>query len=151
MTFHVTKATSMDAFLVPQPTASDADADSHATEPTDSDATEHAAERDEDDDAIDRDENGASTENAENSAATEHARRDLSTVAPEPPTNKQRAQSTVVSEKQPGAATEHADYSPDDCDEALPPDITGNDAAANYRCRRHSEEANVYKELGASR
>jgi hypothetical protein len=35
-----------------------------------------------------------------------------------------------VSEKQPGAATEHADYSPDDCDEALPPDITSNDAAA---------------------
>jgi hypothetical protein len=34
---------------------------------------------------------------------------------------KKRTQSTVVSEKQPGAATEHADYSPDDCDEALPP------------------------------
>ena len=35
---------SMDAFLVPQPTDSDADAASHATELTDSDATEHAAE-----------------------------------------------------------------------------------------------------------
>ena len=34
----------MDAFLVPQPTDSDADAASHATELTDSDATEHAAE-----------------------------------------------------------------------------------------------------------
>ena len=46
-----TKATSMDAFLVPQPTDSDADADSDATEPTGSDATEHDAERDEDGDA----------------------------------------------------------------------------------------------------
>ena len=79
MTSHLTKATSMDAFLVPQPTDSDADADSHATEPTDSDATEHAAERDEDDDATDRDEDGA---------ATEQARGDLSAVAPEPPTKK---------------------------------------------------------------
>ena len=48
-----TKATSMDAFLVPQPTDSDADADSDATEPTGSDATEHDAERDEDGDATD--------------------------------------------------------------------------------------------------
>ena len=35
---------SMDAFLVPRPTDSDADAASDATTPTDSDATEHAAE-----------------------------------------------------------------------------------------------------------
>ena len=33
---------SMDAFLVPQPTDSDADAANDATERTDSDATEHA-------------------------------------------------------------------------------------------------------------
>ena len=69
-----TKATSMDAFLVPRPTDSDADAASHATGPTDSDATEHAAERDEDGDATDRDEDGDATENAANGAATEHAR-----------------------------------------------------------------------------
>ena len=55
----------MDAFLVPRPTDSDADAASDATEPTDSDATEHAAERDEDSDATDRDEDGDATENAE--------------------------------------------------------------------------------------
>ena len=35
---------SMDAFLVPRPIDSDADAASDATTPTDSDATEHAAE-----------------------------------------------------------------------------------------------------------
>ena len=35
---------SMDAFLVPQPTDSDADAANDATERTDSDATEHATE-----------------------------------------------------------------------------------------------------------
>ena len=46
-----TKATSMDAFLVPQPTDSDADAPSDATEPTDSNGAEHAAEGEEDGDA----------------------------------------------------------------------------------------------------
>ena len=35
-----------------------------------------------------------------------------------------------MSEEQPGDATERADYSEDDCDEALPPGITSNDAAA---------------------
>ena len=139
MTFHVTKATSMDAFLVPQPTDSDADADSHATEPTDSDATEHAAERDEDDDATDRDEDGDATENTENGAATEHARGDLSAVTPEPPTKKQRTRSTVVSEEQPGDATEHADYSEDDCDEALPPVMTSIDAATTVADARGSK------------
>ena len=39
-----TKATSMDAFLVPRPTDSDADAASDARTPTDSDATEDAVE-----------------------------------------------------------------------------------------------------------
>jgi hypothetical protein len=34
-----------------------------------------------------------------------------------------------VSEEQPGAAAEHADYSEDDCDEALPPAMTSIDAA----------------------
>ena len=59
----------MDAFLVPRPTDSDADAASDATGPTDSDDTEHAAERDEDSDATDRDEDGDATENAEYGAA----------------------------------------------------------------------------------
>ena len=76
----------MDAFLVPQPTDSDADADSDATEPTGSDATEHAAERDEDGDATDSGEAGDATEKAEHGAATEHARGDLSAATPEPPT-----------------------------------------------------------------
>ena len=35
-----------------------------------------------------------------------------------------------MSEEQPGDATERADYSEDDCDEALPPEITSRDAAA---------------------
>ena len=73
MTSHLTKATSMDAFLVPQPTDSDADAPSDATEPTDSNGAEHAAEREEDGDATDRDEDGDAAEDAENGAATEHA------------------------------------------------------------------------------
>ena len=75
-----TTATSMDAFLVPRPTDSDADAASDATEPNESDATEHAAERDEDVHATDRDEDGDAAEDAENSAATEHARGDSSAV-----------------------------------------------------------------------
>ena len=35
-----------------------------------------------------------------------------------------------MSEEQPSNATERADYSGDDCDEALPPCITSNGAAA---------------------
>ena len=81
-----TKATSMDAFLVPQPTDSDADADSDATEPTDSDAAEDAAERDEDGDATNSGETGDATAKAEHGAATEHARGDPSAVITAPPT-----------------------------------------------------------------
>ena len=55
----------MDAFLVPQPTDTGADADS--------DATEHSGS----DDALDED-----------GDATEHARGDLSGVTTEPPTKK---------------------------------------------------------------
>ena len=66
----------MDAFLVPQPTKSDADADSDATEPTGSDV-EHDAERDEEGDATDSGEHGA---------ATEYARGHLPGMTPEPPT-----------------------------------------------------------------
>ena len=110
----------MDAFLVPRPTDSDADAASDATGPTDSDATEHAAERDEE---------GEATENAENGAATEQARGDLSAVTTEPLTKKQRRRSRVVSKEQPCHATERTDYFEDSCDEALPPVITSIDAA----------------------
>ena len=113
----------MDAFLVPRPTDSDADAASDATEPTDSDATEHAAERDEDGDATDRDEDGDAAEDAENGAATEHARGDLSAVITAPPTKKQRRRSSVVSKQQPGHATERAACSEDSCDKALLPFI----------------------------
>ena len=76
----------MDAFLVPQPTDSDADAPSDATEPTDSNGAEHAAEREKDGDATDRDEDGDAAEDAENGAATEHARGDPSAVITAPPT-----------------------------------------------------------------
>ena len=107
----------MDAFLVPQPTDSDADADSDSTE------------RDENGNATECDEDGDATEKAVHGAATEHARGDPSAVTPEPPTKKQRTQSTAVSKEQPGDATEHADYSEDDCDEALPTVVTSMDAA----------------------
>ena len=100
----------MDAFLVPQPTDSDADADSHATEPTDSDATEHAAERDE---------GGDATENAETGAA----------AIPEPPAKKQCTRSALVTEEQPGLLTQHADDFEDDLDETLPPVVTSMDAS----------------------
>ena len=63
-----TTATSMDAFLVPQP--------------ADSDATEDAAEREEDGDATNSGEAGDATAKAEHGAATEHARGDLSAVTP---------------------------------------------------------------------
>ena len=89
-----TKATSMDPFLVPQPTDADADADSDATEH----ATEHAADGD----------------------ATEHAPADPSVVTREPSTKRQRRQSASVSEEQPSGATEFAERSEDDCDEVLP-------------------------------
>ena len=92
-----TQATSMDAFLVPQPTDTGADADSDATERSGSD------------DALDED-----------GDATEHARGDLPGLTTEPPTKKQRRRSTVVSEEQPGDATDRSDYSEDGCDEALP-------------------------------
>ena len=118
-----------DRFLVPQPTKSDADADSDATEPTGSDDAEDAAERDEDGEATDSGEAGDATEKAVHGAATEYARGDLAAVTPEPPTKKQRTRSTVVSEEQPGDATEHDDYSEDDCHEALPPVMTSSDAA----------------------
>ncbi|MCH2143453.1 MAG: hypothetical protein MK077_10725 [Phycisphaerales bacterium] len=59
-----TTATSMDAFLVPQP--------------ADSDATEDAEERDEDGDTTDSGEAGDATAKAEHGAATEHARGHLS-------------------------------------------------------------------------
>ena len=65
---------SMDAFLVPQPTDSDADAPSDA------------AEREEDSDATDRDEDSDAAEDAENGAATEHARGGPSAVITAPPT-----------------------------------------------------------------
>ena len=71
-----TKATSMDAFLVPQSAKSDVDADSDATEPTGSDV-EHDAEREEMGDATDSGEADDATEKAEHGAATEYARGDL--------------------------------------------------------------------------
>ena len=83
-----TKATSMDAFLVPQPTDSDADADSDAKERTGSDAAEHATEHDEAGDTTEHAQDGDATENAEDGDATEHARGDLSAVTTEPPTKK---------------------------------------------------------------
>ena len=107
-----TTATSMDAFLVPRPD-SDADAASDATEPTDSDATEHAAERNKDSDA------------------TEHARGDAFAVITAPPTKKQRRRSSVMKKQQPGHATERADCSEDNCDEALPLVLTSADAATS--------------------
>ena len=86
MTLRLTKATSMDAFLVPPATDGDADADSAATEPTDSDATEHAAEPDENNDASNRDEDGNATEKAEHGAATEYVCGDPCAVTREPRT-----------------------------------------------------------------
>ena len=61
---------------------SDADAAIDATEPNGIDATEDAAERDEDGDATDSGEAGDATAKAEHGAATEHARGDLSAVTP---------------------------------------------------------------------
>ena len=97
----------MDAFLVPQPTESDATADNNATESTDSDATEQ------------RDEGGDATENAETGAA----------ASPEPLTKKQCTRSALVSEEQPGLTTQHADDFEDDLDETLPPVVTSMDAS----------------------
>jgi HAMP domain-containing protein len=100
-----TKATSMDAFLVPQPADTDGDADSDATECP-------GSEQDEDGDATERAQDGDATENAEDGDATEHARGALTVAATESPRKNQR-----VSEEQPGDATERADYSEDVCDE----------------------------------
>ena len=111
-------ATSMDAFLVPQPADIDGDADSDATEGS-------GSEQDEDGDATDRAQDGNAAENAEDGDATEHARGALTAATTEPPRKKQRA-----SEEQPSDATERADYSEDDCDEVLPPCITSNEATA---------------------
>ena len=54
-----------------------------------------------------------------------------------------------MSEEQPGDATEQADYSEDDCHEALPPVMTSSDAATTVADA--TGKANVHKELGASR
>ena len=110
------KATSMDAFLVPQPADTKGDADSDATEGP-------GSEQDEDGDATERAQDGDATENAEDGDATEHARGALTAATTEPPRKKQRA-----SEKQPGDATERADYSEDECDEVLPSCITSDEA-----------------------
>ena len=64
-----TKATSMDAFLVPQPADTDGDADSDATEGTGSE----------------QDEDGDATENAEDGDAREHARGAPTTATTESP------------------------------------------------------------------
>jgi hypothetical protein len=117
----------MDAFLVPQPTDTHADTDSDATERAGNDA-----ELDEDCDAAEGAHGDPETDDAldEDCDATEHASGDPSGATTEPPTKKQRRRSTVVSDGQPGDATERADYPEDDCDEAFPPVITSADAAA---------------------
>ena len=65
-----TNATSMDAFLVPQPADADDDADRDATEGT-------GSEQDEDDDATELAQDDGATENAKDGDATEHAREAL--------------------------------------------------------------------------
>jgi len=112
------KAISMDAFLVPQPADTDGDAGIDATEGP-------GSEQDEDSDATERVQDGNATERAKDGDATEHARGASTTATTESPRKKQR-----VREEQPGDATERADYSEDECDEALPPCITSNEAAA---------------------
>jgi hypothetical protein len=114
-----TEATSMDAFLVPRPTDTDADAGNDAALDEDCDAAERAHGDPETDDALEEDRD-----------ATEHAYGDPSSANTEPPTKKQRRRSTVASDEQPGPGTEHADYPEDDCDEAFPPVMTSSDAAA---------------------
>jgi len=51
-------------------------------------------------------------------------------VEPLPLRPQNHAGKKTVSEEQPGDATERADYSEDDCDEAFPQCITSNEAAA---------------------
>ena len=121
-----TEASSMDAFLVPQPTDTDADADSDATEHADSDAA-----LDEDCDTADSAHGNPDTDDAldEGLDATEHAHGNPSGATKDPPTNKQRRRSTVMSDEQPGNATERADYIEDDCHEAFSVAITSADAA----------------------
>ena len=99
-----TDASSMDAFLVPEPTDTDADADSDGDPDTDSAPDEQCD-------------------------ATEHAHGDPSGATTEPLTKKRRRRSTVVSDEQPGDATERADDSEDDCHEAFPAAMTSADAA----------------------
>ena len=82
------KATSMDAFLVPQPADTKGDADSDATESP-------GSEQDEDGDATERAQDGDATENAEDGDATEHARGALTAATTEPPRkNNERARSS---------------------------------------------------------
>ena len=94
----------MDAFLVPQPTDTVADADSDGDPDTDSAPDEQCD-------------------------ATEHAHGDPSGATTEPLTKKRRRRSTVVSDDQPGDATERADDSEDDCREACLAAMTSADAA----------------------
>ena len=121
----------MDAVLVPQPADTDGDADSHAT-------GDSGSEQDEDGDGTERAQDGHAAERAKDGDATEHARGASTTATPESPRKKQR-----VREEQPGDATERADYSEDDCDEALPPAMTCIDAATTV--------ADATGEHGASR
>ena len=90
MTYHLAKATSMDAFLGPQPADTDSDADSDATECP-------GSKHDEDSDVAER---------AQEVDVQEHARGTLTAATTESPRKKRR-----VSEEQPGDAVEHADYS----------------------------------------
>ncbi len=95
-----TEATAMNAFLVPQ-------TDSEAVTDTDAD-----------------------TDADTDSDATEPPHGDPSGTTTEPPSKKQRRQPTVVSDAQPGAATDDTSFLEDDCDEAFPPAITSADAHA---------------------
>ena len=75
------------------------------------------------------DTNDASDEECD---ATEPAHEECDATEPahgEPPAKKRRKQPTVVRDEQPGDATERSDDSDDDCNEAFPAAITGNDAA----------------------
>ena len=103
-----TEATSMDAILVLQPTDTESD--------TDSDATNHPDAND----ALD-----------ENGDATENAHGNTSGATTEPPAKKQRKRSPEASDEQPGDATELADSIDDDCEEAFPPMITDAGAASS--------------------
>ena len=103
-----TTASSMDAFLVPQPVDTDAHAESDG----------HANS----DDAPD-----------EQCIATEQAHEDPSGVTTEPLTKKRRIQLNVMSDEQPDDATESADDTDDDCHETVPAAITSEDAATTIK------------------